>query len=333
MASIDSTIIAVGIPTLLVDLKTNLAMVGWTITGFQFSQSVIMPIMGKLSDDLGRKKVFLVSVAIFTLSSLAAGFAPNIIWLIIFRVIQGIGGGAFLPSCTGIISDTFGNRRATAIGLFGSIFPIGGIIGPNIGGLILDNLSWGWMFFVNIPIGLALIILGMKYLPGDRVTKKYSAYRVDVVGMGLFIGAILAVLFAITNWASSSTNPGIFTWLLLATGAILFIIFIVYEDRVEEPMIETKLLRLTPFLAVNIYNFIFGIVVFGLVTFIPYYATVAYGTTAGQNGLLLTPRSVMMIVVSAVTSLFIIRFRYRSPMIIGTILISISLFLLGTGLS
>jgi len=275
MASIDSTIIAVGIPTLLVDLKTNLAIVGWTITGFQFSNSVVMPIMGKLSDDLGRKKVFLISVAVFTLSSLAAGLAPNIIWLIIFRVIQGIGGGAFLPSCTGIISDAFGNRRATPIGHFGSIFPIGGIIGPNIGGLILDHLTWRWMFFVNIPVGLALIILGMKYLPGNRMLKNYTRYRIDIIGMSLFIGAILAILFAITNWASSSTNPGIFTWVLLAMGAILFIIFIMYEDRIEEPMIETKLIRWRPFLAVNVYNFIYGIVVFGLVSFIPYYATVA----------------------------------------------------------
>ena len=101
-----------------------------------------MPVIGKLSDELGRKRVFMFAVIIFTLSSIAAGFSPNIYFLIVFRVLQGVGSGAFLTSATGIISDAFGNRRSTAIGLFASIFPIGDIIGPNLGGLIVDHLSW-----------------------------------------------------------------------------------------------------------------------------------------------------------------------------------------------
>jgi MFS family permease len=134
-----------------------------------------------------------------------------------------------------------------------------------------------------------------------------------------------------TEWANNPSGAGIVTWVLLALGIVLFVVFVRHEDKTEQPMIETKLLRWRPFLAVNIYNFIFGAVVWGLVAFIPYYATVGYGMTPVQEGLLLTPRSLVIIIVSAVTSLFIERLRYRVPMIIGLLLISLSLFFLSRG--
>jgi len=330
MASIDSTIVAVSLPTILSDLQTNLAWVGWTITGYQFSQSIIMPIAGKLSDDWGRKRLFLAAVILFTISSVAAGLAPNIFALIIFRIIQGIGGGAFLPSATGIISDAFGERRAPAIGLFGSIFAIGCILGPNIGGFIIDYFSsWRWIFFVNVPIGVVLLLLGAIVLPGSNTIR--SSHRIDAIGAGLFTGAILAVLYAMTTWANHPGEVRVITWVLFAIGAILLVIFIRHESRVPEPMIAITLLRWRPFLAANVYNFIFGAVVLGFFSFIPYYATVAYGMTAGQIGLILTPRAAAMIIMSVMTSLFIIRFRYRLPMIIGLVFMAVSLFLLSRG--
>ena len=331
MASIDSTIVSVGLPTLLTDFKTNLALVGWTMTGFQFAQSIIMPIAGKLSDEWGRKRLFLAAVALFTISSIAAGLAPNIFVLIIFRILQGIGGGTFLPSATGIVSDAFGDKRAQAIGLFGSIFPIGGIIGPNIGGFILDHFSWRWIFFVNVPVGVLLLIVGAFILPKGTQTINSSNRKIDLTGVGLFVGAIFAVLYAMTDLANSNGQLSVLPFVLLALAAAMFYFFVRHEDRTSSPMIDMQLLRWRPFVAVNIYNFLFGAVVFGVTAFIPYYATVAYGMTPGQNGLLLTPRSITMIVVSALTSLFIIRFRYRAPMIAGLIIISGSLFLLSRG--
>jgi len=331
MSGIDSTIVAVALPTFLVDLRTTLALAGWTIAGYQFAQGVTMPIVGKLSDEFGRKKIFSAAVIIFTLSSMATGLAPNIFWLIVFRIIQGIGAGSFMPLATGIVSDVFGAHRATAIGLFVSIFSIGGVIGPNIGGFIIDNFSWRWIFFVNVPVGALVLALGAKILPRGDQPLSLSKRKLDVSGIGLFVAAILSILYAMTDWANSKSGSGILTWGLLALGVILFVVFIWHEDKTDQPMIETKLLRWRPFLAVNIYNFIFGAVVWGLVSFIPYYATVGYGMTAVQEGLLLTPRSLVIIIVSAVTSLFIERFRYRKPMIIGLLLISLSLFLLSRG--
>ncbi len=256
MASIDATIVAVSLPTMLTDLQTNLAWVGWTITGYQFSQSIIMPIAGKLSDDWGRKRLFLGAVILFTVSSMAAGLAPNIYWLIIFRLIQGIGGGAFLPSATGIISDAFGEKRAPAIGLFGSIFPIGGILGPNIGGFIIDHFSWRWIFFVNVPIGIVLLMFGLAILP--RSNPASSSRRIDVVGAGLFTGAILAILYAMTTWADHPDGVGIITWVFFAIGGILLAIFLRHEDRAPQPMIEFTLLLCRPCLAAKSYKCIVG---------------------------------------------------------------------------
>jgi EmrB/QacA subfamily drug resistance transporter len=329
MASIDATIVAVSLPTLLVDLRTNLAWVSWTMTGYQFSQSIAMPMAGKLSDELGRKRLFIIAAAVFTASSIAAGLAPNVYWLIVFRVIQGLGGGAFLPSATGIISDAFGVRRTTAIGLFSSIFPIGGILGPNIGGFIIDHFSWRWIFFVNVPIGLALILLGLLVLPKGNIAA--VSRRIDAVGAGLFSGAILSVLYALTSWANNPQGLEVMTFVFLAVGAGLLVALVWHEGKVEQPMIDLALVRARPFLAVNVFNLVLGAAIFGFFSFIPYYATVAYGMTAGQSGLVLTPRSLAMMITSAVSSFLIIRLRYRLPMIIGLVIMGASLFLLGQG--
>jgi EmrB/QacA subfamily drug resistance transporter len=331
MAGIDSTIVSVGLPALLTDLHTNLAMVAWTMNGFQFSQSVVMPIAGKLSDDFGRKRLFLIAVIIFTTSSIGVGMSSDIFLVIIFRFIQGIGGGAFMPSATGIISDTFGQRRMTAIGLIGSIFSIGAVMGPNVGGFLIDNYSWHWMFFINVPIGILLLIFGLKVLPGSRTSNDFSKRRIDVIGIGLFVGAIFSLLYGLTNWAHSPQGIDPITIVVFAFSGAFFYFFMKHEGRTAQPMIETSLLRWRPFLGVNIYNFVFGAAMFGVASFVPYYATVAYGTTAAESGLIITPRFLAMIVVSATTSIMIVRFRYRKPMIIGLLLISLCHFLLSFG--
>lgn len=330
MSSIDSTIVAVGLPTMLRDLKTNLAWMGWTLTGYQLTQTIVMPIAGKLSDDWGRKRLFLSAVLLFTLSSMAAGLAPNIYVLIIFRLLQGIGGGTFLPSATGIVSDAFGRRRASAIGLFTSIFPLGGVLGPNIGGIIIDNLKWRWIFYVNVPIGILLVLFGMAILPVDKIAAIHR--KVDLVGVGLFAAAMLAIMYAMTVWGNQPEAAGHpMIWIFFALGIMLLGFFLRQESRSAEPMMDLMLLRWRPFLAANAYNFIYGAAVFGFFSFIPYYATVAYGMTAGESGIILTPRSLASVVMSAVSSFSLIRFGYRVPMIIGSIFVSLSLLLLSGG--
>lgn len=234
-----------------------------------------------------------------------------------------------MPSATGIIADAFGKKRATAIGLFGAIFPIGGIIGPNIGGLIIDHLSWRWIFFVNVPIGILLLVSGILILPRGSLSNIKRS--IDFIGAGIFSAAMLSILFGMTVWADNSSGPPFWIWPLFVLGVGLFLYFGYYEGKIKQPAIELMLLKEKAFVAANLFNFVFGSIVFGVFSFIPYYAVIGYNMTAVESGLVLTPRSIVAIIVTSVTSLLIIRFRYRLPMIVGSLAMAAGLIIIAQG--
>jgi EmrB/QacA subfamily drug resistance transporter len=329
MSSIDNTIVAVGLPNMMAGLNTNLVWIGWVITAYSLMQTIIMPMAGKLSDDFGRKNLFLGCVVLFTGSSLLCAMAPNVYLLIFFRVLQAIGGGAFMPSAAGIVSDVFGAKnRGTAIGLFTSVFPIGGIIGPNLGGWVIDAFSWRAMFSINVPIGVVLLIAGIFLLPsGGRVATSRS---IDLVGASAFGAGIIGIMYGMTVWGNQiQFSAQVILWVALGLAALVF--FIVHEGRSRDPMIDLRLLKERAFFAANLYNLLYGALVFGFFSFLPLYATEQYGMSASAAGFILTPRAALMIAVSTISSFMLIRFGYRLPMIIGIVLVSISLFLTSQG--
>jgi len=332
MSSIDSTIVAVGLPAMRAGLHTDVVLIGWTVTSYQLGQLLVMPLAGKLSDELGRKRVFLTSIAIFTVASFMCGLAPNVYLLILARVVQAIGGGAFLPSCTGIVADTFGENRGKAIGLFASIFPIGGVIGPNIGGVIVDHISGRYIFYVNVPIGIAVLLLTwVLYRPQQAGSGK--AGRIDFMGVAMYGGAMTLLLLALTWLGQHPAAAGRAPLLWIAFGSVmaLFVFWYRHEARTPYAMIDTALLKSRPFLAANSYNFLFGAGVFGFTAFLPTYAELHYHMSATAAGALLTPRALVMIATSTVASLFLIRFGYRLPMIAGVSLVSLSLLVTSLG--
>ncbi len=330
MASIDSTVVAVAIPAMTRSLNTSLNWIGWAITGYQLAQVVVMPLAGKLSDELGRKRVFMFCVASFTLGSLLCGLAPNVGFLILFRVIQAIGGGGLMPSAVGIVSDQFKERRMQAIGLFGSIMPLGGLIGPNIGGWIVEHWSWREIFFINLPIGLSVLVGAQILLRSRREGGQRQA--IDFAGLALFTAGMLSLMYAMTV---AGTDPAVFRsplfWFLLVVSLSFFGLFARQEMRTDHPVVEMQLLARTPFLPANLYNFIFGACVMGLFSFVPYFAVVQYQMGTAQSGAVMTPRSLASIAVAAVSSLFILRFGYRLPMIGGALLIGAGFAGLGSG--
>ena len=159
MVSIDQTSVATALPSIQRDLQTSLAWSGWTITVYSLGQIIGMPVAGKLSDQFGRKAVFMVVVGVFTLASLCAGLVHDIDLLIALRAVQGLAGGGIVPSATGIVSDQFGHDRDRAIGMFTSIFPIGAIIGPIVGGVLVTYSSWRAIFLINLPLGVVMLAL------------------------------------------------------------------------------------------------------------------------------------------------------------------------------
>jgi EmrB/QacA subfamily drug resistance transporter len=330
MASIDSTIVAVGLPQLEKGLHAPLAWVGWTLTAYQLVQVVMLPVAGKLSDTLGRKRVFIFCVAMFTLGSLLCGLAPSIGWLILFRALQAIGGGGLMPSAVGIVSDEFAERRAQAIGLFTSVFPIGGIIGPNLGGYLLAHWSWRSLFFINLPLGI-LVVTGVQFLIKERATTKKELH-IDVRGLAIFASAMIALLYGLTTLGEEAGNwrhP--LPWAIIALSVVLLAFFMRHIRRTPHALLDYQLVTRNPFLAANLYNVCFGAAAFGFFSFVPYYAVVKFGLTTQQSGTVITPRALLMIVTSTLGSIFIIRLGYRLPMLIGMALVMTSLVLLGQG--
>ncbi len=334
MASIDGTIVAVALPAMLRELDVGLALLSWTITSYQLTQTISLPLAGKLADKWGRKRVFLMAVLIFTLGSVGAGLSPNIYALIVFRVLQGMGGGMFFPSVAGVIGDVFKENRQTPIGLVATTFQLGSVIGPNVGGLITDHLSWRWIFFVNLPVGAAILLLGLRFLPRDLPRSQEPSKPFDYTGMALFASGIFTLLFGLTYLASHPDhldNP--MPWLSIAVAVVLLAMLVRQELHAEEPVIDMRLLSWKPMLGANMQIFMGSASFNGFFNFMPYYATIAYGMTATQAGAFLTPRSLTAIIVSLAGSFLIVTLGYRRPWLTGNLLFAAAVFATSFGLS
>ena len=335
MFSIDMTIVSVALRTIVEDLDTSLSLAAWTMTGFMLTQTVVLPLIGKLGERFGQMRVFISCVSIFTLGSLLCGLAPNIMVLIFCRVLQALGGAGFMTSATAIVAREFPESRSRMIGLFASILPMGGIVGPNVGGFIIQHLGWREVFLVNVPIGLVAVplLIWQSRASGLLAAPKRTSRRpLDLLGSGLFAGAIISILLALTFLGDDpsfvATVP---FWGLIASGLVLVVLFVRQERRALEPVIDLSLVTRHPFSVINIFNFVFGFCVFGCFQFIPYYASVQYGMSPLESGAVLTPRSIAMIVFSTVTSLFIIRLGYRLPIVLGMVGMIVSMLVMGQG--
>jgi len=327
MYSIDSTVVAVAFPHLIRELHTNVLWAGWTVSVYLVAVMSAMPLMGILSDTFGRKRIYLTSLVLFTASSLACGFAPNIYSLVAFRFLQGIGGASFLPTAAGIVSDQFPENRQSAIGLFTSIFPIGGIIGPNLGGWIVSQYSWRYIFYINLPIGLLLVVLISVLLQDGKGS---SRRKIDFAGAAFFFGAILFLMLGLNHLAENYSVPSfLLAALWLGISAAFLYRFFLQEKRVANPILEMALFKSTPFFAANVFNMLIGAGGFGVFSFIPLSAVSVQKVSTLASGMVLTPRSIGTILASGLTSFLLKRWGYRRPIVLGVILVSLSTVLLG----
>lgn len=319
MMSIDSTIVATALHALQSGLDTSILWAGWTLTAYSFGFVLMLPISGRLSERFGRRRVFMGSVAVFTLASLGCGLATDIHALIALRVLQAAGGAGFTPSATGIIVDHFGDARDRAVSLFGSIFPIGAMIGPIFGGLFVTYWSWRGVFFVNVPIGLLIFGLAWRFIPRDPARDPPAAgLAMDLPGMGLMGAAVLAAMFA-TN-ALGARGQGAGPWAfgaLLAAAALATALFARHVRRAAQPFIAPALIWGAGFGPVNGVNAIFGGMTIGAVALVPLYATNRYGLDALAAGTLLIAQGVAAIALSLAATWGLRRSGYRRPMAVG----------------
>jgi EmrB/QacA subfamily drug resistance transporter len=330
MYAIDSTVVAVAFPHIVRDLGTNLLWAGWTISIYYIGVTTAMPLAGNLSDSFGRKKVFVISLIIFTVSSLVCGLAPNIYMLIVFRFLQGIGGASFLPTASGIATDHFPEDRERVIGLLSSVFNAGSIIGPNLGGWIVSRYSWRYVFYINLPIGVGLIALMMVLLNTPKIS---SRPHVDIAGASYFSGSILFLMFGLNLIGESFAFHSLLSaGILLSLSFSCVLLFLRQEKKESKPILDTVLLKSKPFLAANLLNMIVGAGFFGLFATVPLYATSVYKLSTLVSGMILTPRSLGVIFASVATSFLLKRWGYRQPLVLGLAIVSCATILLAPGL-
>lgn len=323
MVAISGTAVSVAFPIITSSFGISLVLAGWVLTIFQLVAIVTMPLAGKAGDIFGVKRVFLLSLTSFTLGSLLCALAPNIELLILSRALQGIGAGSFLPVATSIAAREFPGSRQQAIGLFTSIFPIGQIIGPNLGGWLVETFGWRSVFWVNVPIGVVAITAALLLVRGDERGKG----DLDLLGAGLLTASVFALLMGLSQLGNGKGSWFGSGALFLSTG-LMVTTFLWHERRAKAPIIDLEVLSERPFLAANIFNFAMGACVMGVMAFIPLYAVSIFHMTVFQSGFVLTPRSVAMIAASALTSMFLVRWGYRQPMLVGTLLTVANLILL-----
>jgi EmrB/QacA subfamily drug resistance transporter len=325
MSSVDQTMNATALATLSHDLHAGVNWSGWTITIYSFGLVLAMPVGGRISDQYGGKRVFLSAVALFTLASLCCGLSPDMFLLIAFRAVQSIGAGIFLPAASGIVAAEFPENRDRMIGSFASIFPIGGMIGPVIGGVIVGYWSWRWMFFINVPIGIALLVLGLRWF---RPTPPKPTAGIDARGIALFGSALLALMAALALIGERGTVPAVFALAAVAAGIVLGSIFLRHATYSPAPFIPIRLLRGRTFGVMNLLNLVFGAAFLALGGLAPLYAENRYHVDPVSAGTLLTARAFGIILVAGVSMMLLRRTGYRLPMVIGSAVGAFGLILL-----
>ncbi|KAA9157811.1 multidrug efflux MFS transporter [Amycolatopsis acidicola] len=324
MMSVDQTIVSTALPAIQSDLGTALGWAVWTITVYSLGQVLAKPMVGRLTDRLSAKRVFLVSVTVFTLASACCGLAPNVQLLIAMRFVQALGGGVVLPAGAVIISAAFGENRDRALGLFSSIVPIGALIGPVLGGLLVHAWSWRGIFLVNVPIGLGILAAAAAQMP--RTSSVRTAGTTDFAGVFLLSGLILTAMIGITELGDSG-EVAIVLPCLAAAAACAFVLR-GHLRRHENPVISPALLTGSGFGAMNVLNFLYGCTTMGLATLVPLYAERRYSIPPLEAGTLLTARAIGIILLSGATTFALRRTGYRLPMLGGSLLIATGLALM-----
>ncbi len=328
MMSIDSTIVATALHELQHGLDTSINWAGWTLTAYSLGFVAAVPIAGKLSERYGRRRVFIGSVFVFTLASLLCGLANDIYLLIALRVLQAAGGAGFTPSATGIIVDHFGSARDRAVSLFGSIFPVGAMIGPIFGGLFVTYWSWRGVFLVNVPLGLVILFFAWRLIPHDRRGRQGGG-RLDLGGMALLSACVLAGMLGVNYLGERGVAPtSALVWLPLLVAVVAGWAFVRHLRRVEQPFIEPRLLFGRDFGVVNLVNVIFGGIPVGVVVLAPLYAINRYGVDALSAGTLLIAQGIASVGMSVLAVLVLRRSGYRLPIGVGGVVTALGLALM-----
>jgi EmrB/QacA subfamily drug resistance transporter len=328
LAALDQTIVATALPTIVGDLG-GLSHLSWVVTSYLLASTVSTPLWGKLGDLYGRKLFFQAAIVIFLVGSALSGAAQDMLQLIVFRAVQGLGAGGLIVGAQAIIGGVVAPReRGRYMGLIGSVFAVSSVAGPLLGGVFTEHLTWRWVFYINLPIGAVALAVVAAALPAREV---HIRHTVDYAGAALLGGAATALILALT-WGGNTypwASPEILG--LLAATVVLVAAFVAVERHSPEPLIPLGLFGSPIFRVASAAGAIVGFSMFGAITFLPLFLQTVHGAGPTESGLQMVPIMALVLVMSIWSGRRISATgRYRAYPIAGTIIMTFGIFLLST---
>jgi EmrB/QacA subfamily drug resistance transporter len=326
LAALDQTIVSTALPTIVGDLKGG-SHIAWVITAYLLATTVSTPLWGKLGDQYGRKVFFQAAIVIFLAGSVLAGFSHSMAELIAFRAIQGLGSGGLMVGAQAIVADIVSPReRGRYVGLFGAVFGVSSIVGPLLGGVFVDNLSWRWIFYINVPIGIIALIVVASQVPG---TLSRVHHVIDYIGTVILALAATSFILLTSLGGTTYAWGSAPIWILGSCGVLLVGVFVLVERKAREPVLPLHLFRLRAFSVTSIVGFIVGFAMFGAITYLPAFFQVVRGVSPTLSGVQLLPLMAGLLLVSIGSGQIISRTgKYRFWPIAGAAAMTLGLYLL-----
>ncbi|MDE1181775.1 MDR family MFS transporter [Paraburkholderia sp.] len=326
LAALDQTIVSTALPTIVGDLG-GLNNLSWVVTSYLLTSTIVVPLYGKFGDLFGRKIVLQTAIVIFLVGSALCGVAQDMTQLIVLRAIQGLGGGGLLVITMAAIADVIPPAdRGRYQGLFGGVYGLATVIGPLLGGFLVEHLTWRWIFYINLPLGLiALVVIGAVFKPHAAHVK----HKIDYMGATFLAGALTGIILFTSQGGTMLPWSSPQLWFTLALGLVCIGGFIYEERLASEPIIPLALFKQRTFLLSSLISFIVGVSMFGSITFLPLYLQVVKGSTPTEAGMQILPMMGGLLVMSMVSGRIISKIgKYRFFPIAGTLLASIAMLLL-----